>query len=62
MTHLQQKTINEMRRQGLHTQLDIAEHRWQEHKKYEIDGFIHIPRILKDLIEKSNGEIERTIH
>jgi len=51
-----------MMRQGLHTQLDTAEHCWQEHKKYEIDGVIHIPQILQDLINKSNCEIERTIH
>lgn len=62
MTHLQQKTIMEMMRQGLHTQLGIAEHCWQEHKKYQLDGVIHIPKILQDLIHKSNCEIERTIH
>jgi len=62
MTYLQQKTINEMMRQGLHTQLSIAEHQWQENKKYQLQENIHIPRLLHDLITKSNREIEQSIH
>ncbi len=62
MTYLQQKTIDEMMRQGLHTQLDIAEHLWNEYKQYHPENYIHIPMILNDLIEKSNHEIKRLIH
>ena len=62
MTYLQQKTIDEMMRQGLHTQLDIAEQRWHENKKYEPENYIHISRILSDLIKKSNHQVERQIH
>ena len=62
MTHLQQKTIDEMKRQGLHTQLYVAEHCWQENKKYNLDGIVHIPRLLNDLINKSNREIKPLIH
>jgi len=62
MTYLQQKTINEMMRQGLHTQLYIAENLWQKSKKYELQDNVHIPRLLHDLIIKSNREVERSIH
>ncbi|MFK5893529.1 MAG: hypothetical protein QM504_09945 [Pseudomonadota bacterium] len=61
MTYLQQKTINEMMRQGLHTQLSIAKQQWHEHRKYEPQTFIHLSRLLSDLIKKSNHEVERSI-
>jgi hypothetical protein len=62
MTHLQQKALNEMMRQGLHTQLQVAEHCWQEYKKYELQGIVHIPRLLNELIKKSNREVKQLIH
>jgi len=57
MTQLQHKTIDEMMRQGLHNQLYSAELCWLNHKKFQLDGFIHISRLLNDLINKSNRQI-----
>jgi hypothetical protein len=62
MTYLQQKTIDEMMRQGLHTQLNTAEQCWQHNIEYKLQGNIHIPRLLNDLIQKSNREIEKVVH
>ncbi|MFK5892802.1 MAG: hypothetical protein QM504_06245 [Pseudomonadota bacterium] len=62
MTYLQQKTINEMMRQGLHTQLSTAEHCWQKNTAYQLEANMHIPKLLNDLIQKSNREIEKVIH
>lgn len=62
MTYLQQKTIDEMMRQGLHNQLYTAEQQWQKNKQYELQKNVHIPRLLHDLILKSNREIKKLIH
>ena len=62
MTHLQQKTIYEMMRQGLHSQIYIAEHSWSENKKYEIGMNVSVPLSIMDLIKKSNYEIEHSLH
>ena len=62
MTYLQQKTIDEMMRQGLHTQLNTAEQCWKKNIEYKLQGNIHIPKLLNNLIEKSNREIEKVIH
>lgn len=62
MTYLQQKTINEMMRQGLHIELYIAGQQWQENKTYKLQENIHIPRSLHNLILKSNREIKQSIH
>ena len=62
MTHLQQKTVDEMQRQGLHTQLSIAECQWRQNKIFKLEEGIHIPRLLQDYIKKSNQEIEYLIH
>jgi len=62
MTYLQQKTIDEMQRQGLHFQLGIAEDKWQHNKKFKLAENIKVPRLLRDYINKSNQEIDRLIH
>ncbi len=62
MTHLQQKTIYEMMRQGLHSQIYIAEHSWSKNQKYEIQMNVTIPLSIMDLIKKSNYEVECNIH
>ncbi len=62
MTYLQQKTIDEMMRQGLHTQLITAQHCWQKNTQYNLETNIHIPGLLNDLIQKSNRETEKVIH
>jgi len=59
MTHLQQKTIDEMMRQGLHTELYTAARCWGKNIRFQLSGIAHIPGLLIDLIEKSNMEIER---
>jgi len=57
MTQLQQKTIDEMMRQGLHTQIYTAEQCWQNHKKFQLEAFIHISKLLNNLINQSNRQI-----
>jgi len=52
MTYLQQKTIDEMQRQGLHSQLCIAEDKWQHNKKFTLVGSLNVPRSLHDYIKK----------
>ncbi|MFK5984371.1 MAG: hypothetical protein QM479_02950 [Pseudomonadota bacterium] len=61
MTHLQQQTINEMMRQGLHSQLYNAAQLWQENKKYKLQNNEHIPIYLHDLIKKSNHQIDSLV-
>jgi len=59
MTRLQQKTIDEMMRQGLHTQCYAAEHCWQKKSPFHLEMAINVTGQLKELIQKSNCEIER---
>lgn len=62
MTHMQQQTLYEMKRQGLHSQLDTAKHCWQQCKIFKLAEGIHIPILLHECIKKSNQEIERFVY
>lgn len=58
MTHIQQLTLDEMRRQGLQIESHDAEQCWRRKSTYEIDALTHIPGELQDLIHKSNHDIK----